>query len=405
MKKILIRAVQKILFLGSLLLPWKESLLLEGKGSALGVAEIIKRDGFSSCLIVTDKSLMKLNLLNELFESLGREKVRYELYDDTQVNPTLENVEEAYRLYTEKNCQAIIAFGGGSPMDCAKGVGARVARPKKKIEAMRGYMKIMKKPPALYAIPTTAGTGSEATITAVFTNTKTHEKFAVTDPYLRPKCAVLDPELTVSLPPNITSVTGMDALTHAVEAYIGHSNTKSTKEYAQRAVKLIFENIEKAYEKGDDITARQNMLRASYFAGLAFTRAYIGYAHAIAHSLGGIYKTPHGLANAVLLPEIIKYYGKSAHNKLAELADAAGFDTAEKTTEEKADMFINAVEKLNERLNISSKLDVIKREDIELIARRAIREATPTYPVPRLLTTKDLEAVIYKISSLQKLQE
>jgi len=405
LKKILFRVIQKILFLGSLLLPWKEPALLIDKGSIKGLAEIIRKDGFSSCLIVTDKILMKLNLLRPLFDSLDREGVKYELYDETLANPTLENVEEALRLYTEKGCQAIIAFGGGSPMDCAKGVGARIARPKKKIEDMRGYIKVMKKPPALYAVPTTAGTGSEATITAVFTNVKTHEKFAVSDPYLRPKYAVLDPELTVSLPPHITSITGMDALTHAVEAYIGHSNTKSTKEYALKAVKLIFENIEKAYEEGEDITARQNMLVASYLAGLAFTRAYIGYAHAIAHSLGGIYKTPHGLANAVLLPEVIEFYGKTAHKKLAQLADAAGLDTGRKTVGEKAQLFIDSVRGLNERLNISSKLDIIKREDIPLIAKRAYKEASPTYPVPRILKTEELEDIIYRISSLPKIDK
>ena len=209
-------------------------------------------------------------------------------------------------------------------MDCAKVAAARVVRPNKPIPKMRGVLKVMRKLPPFFAVPTTAGTGSETTIAAVVTNPATHEKYAINDPVLRPKYAVLDPELTIGLPPHITSTTGMDALTHAVEAYIGHSNTRDTEQKARLAVKLIFANIEKVYQNGKDIDARGQMLLASYYAGVAFTRAYVGYVHAIAHNLGGLYGIAHGLANAIILPYVLEYYGESAHHRLAELADVAG---------------------------------------------------------------------------------
>ncbi len=381
----------------SCFIPWKEPELIKYAGALKELPQKIKGDGFLSVFIVTDKNLMKLGLLNSLFEGLDGQGIKYSLYDGTEPNPTIKNIEEAFKLYTESGSQAIIAFGGGSPMDCAKGVGMKVARPDKSIEDFRGYLKVMERIPYLYAIPTTAGTGSETTITAVFANPDTREKFAVTDPYLRPKCAVLDANLTVSLPPHITSTTGMDALTHAVEAYIGKSNTKSTKSDAGKAVRLVFQNIEKAYADGTDIDARQNMLEASYHAGLAFTRAYVGYVHAIAHNLGGMYKTAHGFANAVLLPYVIDSFGKPAHKKLANLADVAGLNTSGKTTGEKAEMFIEAVRDLNKQLNIPSKFDMIKDDDVSIIAKRAYKEGNPMYPVPRIFTVKEFETVIRKV--------
>lgn len=396
-RRIIFRAVQKAYYIGSFFVKWSEPELLKGAGSIKQLPKKIKDDGFLSVLIVTDKGLMELNLLLPLLEGLNNEQIEYSVYDGTEPNPTLDNVEEAYELYKRSGSQAIIAFGGGSPMDCAKGVGIRAARPKKPLEQFRGFLKVRRRIPYFYAVPTTAGTGSETTIAAVFTNPKTHEKFAVNDMVLRPKCAVLDPGLTLLLPPHVTSATGMDALTHAVEAYIGKSNTKKTKQNAEKAVKMIFDNIENAYKNGNDITARQNMLEASYYAGLAFTRAYVGYVHAIAHNLGGMYKTAHGLANAVLLPYVIESFGKSAHKKLAGLADAAGLNTSGKDTGEKAEMFIDAVRALNEKLDIPSKFDMIKEKDISTIAKRAYKEGNPMYPVPRMFTEKEFEDIIRKV--------
>ena len=197
---------------------------------------------------------------------------------------------------------------------------------------------------------------------------------------LRPKYAVLDPELTVGLPPHITSTTGMDALTHAVEAYIGKSNVKSTKNYAEKATALIFANLETAYNDGKNIEARNNMLLASFYAGMAFTRAYVGYVHAVAHNLGGQYGIPHGLANAVILPVVLEKFGSAIYPQLASLADVAG--VAGQTEEEKAKNFIAEIYAMNERMNIPKGFTQIKEEDILIIVERALKEGNPLYPVP-----------------------
>ena len=379
------RAYQATFRLAVNVLDWTEPKLIKGAGAVKELPKTVKQLGYNNVLVVTDKGLMGLHLLDSLFEELKNNDIAYVVYDGVQPNPTIDNIEEARNLYIGNGCQAIIAFGGGSPMDCAKACGARIARPNTEIPKMRGVLKVLKKIPPLFAVPTTAGTGSECTIAAVVSNPKTHEKNEINDPVLRPKYAVLDPELTVGLPPHITSTTGMDALTHAVEAYIGQSNTADTEEKALKATKMIFANIETAYADGKNIEARENMLLASYYAGVAFTRAYVGYVHAIAHNLGGMYGIPHGLANAVILPYVLEYFGESAHKRLADLADAAGLDCAGKSDAEKATMFIEAVKTMNKNMNIPEKFDQIKEEDISLIADRALKEGNPLYPVPKIM--------------------
>lgn len=345
--------------------------------------KFMKDKGLNNILIVTDDVLHnKLNLLDGLKEGLQNEGLTYFIYDKTVPNPTIDNIEEGLTLYKENNCQAIIAFGGGSPMDCAKGIGARVARPNKPIPKMKGVLKVLKKLPPLFAIPTTSGTGSEATLAAVVSNPQTHEKYPINDPVLIPKYVVLDPMLTVKLPKHITSTTGMDALTHAVEAYIGSSNTELTKDMAIKAVKLVFDNLIKAYDDGENILARKNMQYASYFAGVAFTRAYVGNVHAIAHTLGGQYGVPHGLANAVILPHILDFYGVKAHKKLDELAHYAGVRGGAKA-------FIQSIKDMNSYMNIPTNIDSIVEEDIPLMAERAFAEANPLYPVPVIMSKTD----------------
>ena len=205
---------------------------------------------------------------------------------------------------------------------------------------------------------------------------------------------MLDPSLTVGLPPHITSTTGMDALTHAVEAYIGESNVKSTIKYAEDATKLIHENLEKAYNNGKDVEARENMLIASFYAGSAFTRAFVGYVHAIAHNLGGMYNTPHGLANAVILPYVLDWYGSSAYKKLAKLADLIGITNENMSVEEKGKAFIQEIRRMNKAMNIPEKFDFIKEEDIPTLVKRALKEGNPGYPVPKIMNAKECEKVI-----------
>ena len=384
------------MYVACFFLPWRKPELLEFDNGVLGLPEFIKGQGIERVLLVTDEGLKNLGLCDGLVKKCEEVGLKCAWYFKAVPNPTINNIEDALQMYKENDCQAIIAFGGGSPMDCAKGVGARVACPNKQVPQMKGILKVTHKLPPLYAIPTTAGTGSETTLAAVISNPETHEKYPINDPHLIPKYAVLDATLTTGLPQKITSTTGVDALTHAVEAYIGSANTKETKQMAIDAVKLIFANLKKAYDNGKDIEARANMQKAAFYAGVAFTRAYVGNVHAIAHTLGGFYGVPHGLANAIILPIMLDEYGASAYKKLAELADVVGIKGA--TDEEKAKAFIQAIKDLNESMAIPKYIEnTIKDEDIPTLAKRACAEANPLYPCPVLFDEKEFERLYLTI--------
>ncbi len=397
MRILLYRIFQTVMRAAAYFLPWHKPELLEGENSLSKLPEFLITKGLTSVLIVTDRGIMSIGLMNGLLRELDAKGFNYTVYDKTVPNPTTRNIEEALQLYKAYNHQAIIAFGGGSPIDCAKGVGARVARPGKSIPEMKGLLKVGRKLPPLVAIPTTAGTGSEVTLAAVVSDPETHQKYALMDNALIPRYAVLDPSLMLKLPPHITSTTGMDALTHAVEAYIGRANTRETKQLSKQAVKLIFDNLFEAYTNGTNIVARANMQKASYYAGIAFTRAYVGNVHAIAHALGGFYGIPHGLANAVVLPYVLEYYKESVFRPLAELADLIGI-TGE-NHRQKAIAFIEAVKWFSERMNIQKQFSEIQTDDIPQMAQRAFDEANPIYPVPKVFSKADFEALFARIQA------
>ncbi len=300
-------------------------------------------------------------------------------------------------MYQENACGALIGFGGGSSMDCAKAVGIRVAKPKKTLADVKGILKVRARLPLLIAVPSTAGTGSETTLAAVIVDSETRHKYAINDFPLIPRYAVLDPRVTLSLPAKITSTTGMDALTHAVEAYIGRSTTHGTRVDALTAVKLIFANLDTAVSEGNNIEARKNMLKASFFAGCAFTKSYVGYVHAVAHSLGGEYNVPHGLANAVLLPYVLEAYGETIYGKLRNLAVTAGIAEEQTPKEDAAKAFIDAIRDMQRRYGIGDKISGIKEEDIPKLAAYADKEANPLYPVPVLMDAKALEQFYYAV--------
>ncbi len=389
MKKLYARIFQQIVRFINPTFPWRVPELLQGENSVLQLPKKLKEQNIKNVLIVTDAGITNIGLMNPLLEKLKEARIFYTIYDKTVPNPTIENVEEARDIYEKEQCQGFIAFGGGSAIDCAKGVAARIARPNKSTSQLKGLFKVRKKIPPFFAVPTTSGTGSEATVAAVISNNKTHEKYSITDHSLIPHVAVLDPLLTVGLPKHITSTTGMDALTHAVEAYIGQSSTAETRGYSKQAVKLIFENLYEAYENGSNIEARTKMQEASYLAGLAFTRSYVGYIHGIAHTLSGFYNVPHGLANAVIMPHVLRYYGKIIHRQLAELADVAGIGQG-KTQQQKAVLFIEAIEEMNVKMDIPNKIEGIVNKDIPLMIKRAQTETIPLYPVPKILKDKEL---------------
>lgn len=389
LSKIYARIYQRVFYLASFFLNWREPEIRTGKGSMNEIPEILKESGHKRPLLVTDGGIVKIGLFALLEEVLKESNIPYSIYSDVVPNPTVDNVESACKVYREENCDCIITIGGGSAMDCAKAAGARISNPGKPVERMRGLLKIRKKLPLLIAIPTTAGTGSETTLAAVISNSASHDKYPIEDPKLIPLYAVLDSTLTENLPPHITSTTGMDAFAHAVEAYIGHSNTESTKNAAIKAVKLIHENLIKVYEDGHNMTARTNMQDAAYYAGVAFTRAYVGCVHSIAHTLGAHYGTPHGLAVAVVLPHVLKYYGSSAHKRLSELSVHIGVNTGNDESAN-AKAFIDYIFNLNEQLDIPKRFKgIIKNEDIDEMVDAAYHEAVPLYPTPKILLKED----------------
>ena len=387
-KKIYARIYQFCFKLAIPFLPYKSPKII----NLNELNEILKKEKINNLFIITDETISKLidNILNQI-------NINYVIYDKVLPNPTIKNIEEARENYLDKNCDGILAIGGGSVIDSAKILGARIVKPHKSIKKMEGLLHILKKLPPLIAIPTTAGTGSEVTLAAVITDEKTNHKFPINDFCLIPKYTMFLPELTINLPKFLTATTGMDALTHAIEAYIGNSTTKKTKNMAIQATKLIVNNIKICYNEPTNIKARENMLYASHYAGIAFTISYVGYVHAIAHSLGGKYKIPHGLANAVILPIILEIYGKKIYKKLAILAREAGIAQKNTTDEIASKIFIDWIYKTNEVFNIPKYIKEIKTADIIEMANYANHEANPLYPVPKLYDKNELVKIYYII--------
>ena len=383
------RAYQGVFRAALPFLPYREPEILH---RCEELPDTLKQHKIKKILIVTDPGIVACGLMTKITSVLAKEKISYSVYDQTSPNPTVRNVQEALALYQKEHCKALLAIGGGSAMDCAKALGARIACPKKTLGQLKGTLHVLHRIPLLIAVPTTAGTGSENTLAAVITDSEKKHKYVLNDFVLIPRYAILDAELTYSLPPHLTATTGMDALTHAVEAYIGRSTTKETREKALLAVKTIYQNIETAYHDGHNHAAREQMLNAAYLAGFAFSRSYVGYVHAVAHSLGGQYNIPHGLANAVLLPEVLESYGSCIHQKLHMLGCVAGVCTEQDSIKAGAGKFIASIRTLNKNMGIPDFLSGIQERDIETMSVHAAKEANPLYPVPKLMTRKELEA-------------
>ncbi len=394
LRRIYCRAFQSVFKLAIPFLPYRTPEIIP---SIADIPAVLKEKNIFSVMIVTDGGIRKLGLTAFLEKTLRQRGIAYCIYDGTVANPTIANVEEAREKYLEHGAQALIAFGGGSSMDCAKAAGARIVKPRQSISQMKGLLKVHKKLPLLIAIPTTAGTGSETTLAAVITDSEKHHKYPINDFNLIPPYAVLDYHETMGLPPFVTATTGMDALTHAVEAYIGYSTTKKTRAMAVEAVGLVRLYLKDAYDNGKNKRARSGMLRAAYCAGAAFTQSYVGYVHAVAHSLGGQYGTPHGLANAVLLPVVLRMYGNACAPRLAHLARQAGVVERGLDDVTTAERFIDWVQEMNDSMGIPRKLAEIEAADIPKMARHADQEGNPLYPVPVLMNRKELEKIYYAV--------
>ncbi len=398
LKKAYYRGFQACLKVGNYFLSYRVPEIKIGPGNARMLPKFILSKGVDNVLVVTDSSLMKQKIPNPMLKAMDQVGVKYTIYDGVSPNPTSLNVENGLRVYQTNGCRGVVAIGGGSPIDCAKAIGARIARPNRTVAQMQGILKVRHrgKIPPLFAIPTTAGTGSETTVAAVIIDSITQRKASINDTVILPNYAVLDPELTISLPPFITATTGMDALCHAVEAYTNHTyNTKLEDQYAEEAVKLIYDNLLTVYHDGQNLVARQNMQIAAFKAGRAFTRGCVGYVHAIGHTLSGLYNTPHGLAMSILLPHVMREFGTAVYIRLARLADVC--QMGEGSNEEKALRFIHWIESMKQNMDIPEKLDMVKPEDIPKMITWAMEEAHPLYPVPVLWGREQFRRFLEKV--------
>lgn len=395
-KRAYYRTFQGVFGVGEKFMPWRKPELVTGPGGIREIPRLLADAGVKKPMLVTGPNIVK-TIGKRILELLDEAGIACAVFSEVEANPSVVTAERIYLRYQENGCDGFIALGGGSPMDAAKAAAALCARPDKRLTQLAGLLKVGRPIPPFIAIPTTSGTGSETTVAAVITDRETNHKYAIMDLHLIPHYAILDPELTVGLPPRTTATTGMDALTHAVEAYLCWTyNTRESIRDAQEAVQSIFVNLEKVYAHPEDINGRQEMMLAAFKAGFAFTRSSVGNVHAIAHTLGGFYNTPHGLANAVILPIVLEDYGEAVYPKLAQLAELAKVKTCG-TTEEKAKAFIAEIRAMNRRMGMPTGFDFIKDEDIPTMVKYALAEANPVYPVPVVYDKERCAAVIRRI--------
>ena len=390
------RVFQAVLKIGNYFMGYRMPQYLEGPGKIKELGAFLKEKGINDVLVVTGSGMVRRGQVQPMLDGFEANGIRYTLQTFHTTDPSSDDVELGYKTYKENRCKAIVAIGGGSRIDCAKGIAAKAVHPRKQVAQLQGLLKVHRPIPPFVAIPTTAGAGSETTVAAVITDSATHRKAAIDDPFLIPKYAVLDPVLTVDLPPYTTATTGMDALAHAVEAYTNQTyNSRLENRLAKEAVKLIHDNILLSFEDGSNLEARQNMQRGAFYAGRAFTRGCVGYVHAVGHTLGGLYGVPHGLAMAVLLPKVMRQFGASAHKRLAELADVCSIQGANEA--EKANAFLRWIEETNAKMGLPDGFDMVQEEDIQQMITWARREANPLYPVPVVWSRADFSRLINSI--------
>lgn len=373
-----------------------------GKGAIQEIVSEVKSNGYQHLFIATDPDLLQFGVTAKVTDILDNAGIAYTVYSKIKPNPTIQNVQEGVTAFQACGADAIVAIGGGSSMDTAKAIGIIITNPEfADVRSLEGVAPTKNHAVPTIAIPTTAGTAAEVTINYVITDVEKQRKFVCVDTNDIPAVAIVDPDMMSSMPKGLTAATGMDALTHAIEAYIGRSTTRQTRSAAVEAIQLIFDNLQNAYNNGNDKTARHHMLRASYLAGTAFTKSYVGYVHAVAHSLGGCYGIPHGLANSVLLPVILEAYGTAAHKKLARLARLTGISDSDLDAVA-AGEFIRHIRNMNLSMNIPETLDGIRNEDIPKLARYADKEANPLYPVPVLWGPSKLEQMYHLVQEVNE---
>jgi alcohol dehydrogenase class IV len=373
-------------------------VLFVGPGSTRRLCDFIAGAGHRRVLIVTDAMLVKLGLVEPVRAALAARGADVVVFDGIVPDPTHEVLVRGHAAVRAQRSDAVLALGGGSAIDAAKVIAA-MATTGKTPQKLIGMLKVNKPPLPLFAIPTTAGTGSEVTVAAVVTDPVRHEKAAVIDPKLVPMAAALDPLMMKGMPKHITAATGMDALTHAVEAYLNRWPHPETAGLCLAAVRLIFENLPRSFENGEDLEARESMALASLYAGLAFTKAYVGYVHAFSHKIGGMYGVPHGLANAITLPYVLEFLVDApyAQARMAELARVIGEGSEGDSEAVLAQRFLERVRELNRSVGIPEKLDALKPEDVAEVAHAAMIEAYRDYPVAKNMAASEAEQLLRRM--------
>ena len=398
--KLLFRAGNVALSLALKFLPslTREPKLVSGAGCAAQLPEILSELKVSKVMIVSGPTVGR-TIVPRIRESIEAKGIGVSHYSKVEANPSVETVEAIREQYLSEGCDGFLGIGGGSPMDAAKAAAARVAKPNSSVDKLGGVLKVRKKLAPLVCVPTTSGTGSEGTMGAVVSNHEKHYKYALMDSALIPLYAVLDPELTVGMPPFVTATTGLDALTHAVESYLSwnYGSDKSEK-YAEAAVVDIFRYLERAYQDGKDMEAREKMLMASFRAGVSFNRGALGYVHSVAHAIGGIYGTAHGLANSVILPIVLEEYGAAVHLKLARLAELSGIKS-EGSEAEKAAAFISAIRDMNKRLGLPTGFDFLEEKHFDQMTERAMAETFVVYSVPLIFNADRVRHILKRIKN------
>lgn len=369
--------------------------MIKGEHALLDLVDVLKEKHLTHYMIVTTPGFIKRGTLQSFFEALTQNDIQYSIFHDVKPDPEISDVEKLKEMFIKDGCQALIAIGGGSVIDCSKAALACVPMKNLDVKTVLHTGRVSKQLPLLIAVPTTAGTGSEVTAGAVITDPIKKRKYALSHLFLIPKYAVLDSSLLTSLPAKMTAYSGMDALTHAIEAYINCFNNRKTNEYALCAIKSIFQYLVPSFEDGLNMQYRLELLEASYNAGVAISNNYVGYVHAIAHGIGGMYHLQHGMINAIILPIVLEEYGGAVVGKLAKIADVVGITGA--TDQDKSKQFIQKLKDLNQIFSIPTSIPEIQEEDIHYLATGAEKEGNPTYPTPVTWNVAQFEKVIRKI--------
>lgn len=375
------------------LLPRNAPVVYKGANSSLVLCEQLAVLGFRRVLIVTDNFLGSSGILDGIKGQLEKDGVEFVVYDGVLPDPSFDKVQEGEAVYRTERCEAVIAVGGGSVLDAAKMVAMLHTNPGP-LKKFDGIQKSKRPGVPLFAIPTTAGTGSEITLAAVITDPDSHRKVPVVDSKMIPGYVALDAEIMKGMPPGITAATGMDALTHAVESYLSKASNESTEIQARAAIRLIFRYLVPAYKDGSNMEARDAMAVASFYAGAAFGKTSVGYVHAVAHQLGRVCGTPHGNANAMVLPEVLSAYGDSVHTRLADLARLVEIGNPGDSDRELAIAFIDAITEMRKEMELPLQPKELKAHDVPGIIEEALKEAGGLYPVPRYMSADEIRPIV-----------